>query len=63
MPFVSQAFLELDEAKRAEIYHEMGVLMRDDGGTVLPYFPNFVFGRRNWVGSSGSGLLHHPRIC
>jgi peptide/nickel transport system substrate-binding protein len=40
---------ELDDGKRAEIYHEMGMLMRDDGGTVLPYFPNFVSGRRKNV--------------
>ena len=40
---------ELNAAKRAEIYHEMGMLLRDDGGTVLPYFPNFVFGRRKNV--------------
>lgn len=44
-----QAKGELDEAKRAEMYHEMGMLLRDDGGTVLPYFPNFVFGRRSNV--------------
>ncbi|SLN64195.1 putative D,D-dipeptide-binding periplasmic protein DdpA precursor [Roseovarius albus] len=44
-----QAKGELDDAKRAEMYHEMGMLMRDDGGTVLPYFPNFVSGRRKNV--------------
>lgn len=41
-----QAKGELDDAKRAEMYHEMGMLSRDDGGTVIPYFPNFVYGRR-----------------
>ena len=40
---------ELDDAKRGELYHEMGLLLRDDGGTVLPYFPNFVSGRRKNV--------------
>ncbi len=37
---------ELDDTKRAEMYHEMGMISRDDGGTVIPYFPNFVYGRR-----------------
>lgn len=48
-----QAKGELNQAKRGEMYHEMGMLMRDDGGTVLPYFPNFVFGRRKNVRHSG----------
>lgn len=48
-----QAKGELDEARRSEMYHEMGMLMRDDGGTILPYFPNFVFGRRKNVKHSG----------
>ena len=25
------------------------MLLRDDGGTILPYFPNFVSGRRKNV--------------
>ncbi len=44
---------ELEEARRSEMYHEMGMLMRDDGGSVLPYFPNFVFGRRKNVRHTG----------
>ncbi len=44
-----QAKAELDDVKRAGMYHEMGMIMRDDGGSVLPYFPNFVFGRRKNV--------------
>jgi len=48
-----QAKAELDEVKRAGMYHEMGMLMRDEGGSVLPYFPNFVFGRRKNVRHSG----------
>ena len=44
-----QAKAELDDTKRAGMYHEMGMLMRDDGGTVIPYFPNFVYGRRSNV--------------
>ena len=44
-----QAKAELDDAKRAQMYHDMGMLARDDGGTVIPYFPNFVYGRRSNV--------------
>ncbi len=48
-----QAKAELDDTKRAGMYHEMGMLMRDDGGTVIPYFPNFVYGRRSNVNHIG----------
>ncbi len=44
-----QAKAELDQDKRAQMYREMCLLMRDDGGTLLPFFNNFVFGRRNNV--------------
>jgi peptide/nickel transport system substrate-binding protein len=40
-----QAKSELDESLRAEMYREMCVLMRDDGGTLLPFFNNFVYAR------------------
>ena len=42
-----QAKGELDDAKRGEMYAEMAMLARDDGGTIIPYFPNFVYGRRS----------------
>ena len=48
-----QAKAELDDAKRAEMYREMGMIARDDGGSVIPYFPNFVFGRRKNVKHTG----------
>ncbi len=48
-----QAKAELDDAKRAEMYREMGMILRDDGGAVIPYFPNFVFGRRKNVKHTG----------
>lgn len=34
---------ELDNAKRADMYREMAILAKDDGGTVIPFFPNFVY--------------------
>ena len=40
---------ELDEKKRAEMYHEMCMLARDDGGTIIPMFVNFVYARRKNV--------------
>jgi len=44
-----QAKAELDEAKRAEMYREMCQLARDDGGTIIPMFTNFVYARRDNV--------------
>ena len=44
-----QAKAELDETRRAEMYHEMCTLARDDGGTVIPMFVNFVYARRKNV--------------
>jgi peptide/nickel transport system substrate-binding protein len=44
-----QAKSELDNDKRAEMYREMGMLARDDGGTLIPFFPNFVYARRKNV--------------
>jgi len=48
-----QAKAELDDAKRAAMYHDMGMIARDDGGTVIPYYPNFVYGRRKNVRHTG----------
>ena len=33
---------ELDEAKRREMYGEMQLLVRDEGGAVIPLFSNYV---------------------
>ena len=38
-----EARSELDEAKRRDMYYEMQSIVRDDGGTVIPMFANFVF--------------------
>lgn len=37
---------ETDDALRQEMYFEMQELVRDDGGSVIPLFANFVFARR-----------------
>ena len=44
-----QAKSELDENLRAEMYHEMCLISRDDGGTIIPIFVNYVYGRRSNV--------------
>ncbi|MEM8743808.1 MAG: ABC transporter substrate-binding protein [Pseudomonadota bacterium] len=46
-----QAKAELDEALRAEMYREMATLARDDGGTLIPFFNNFVYANRANVGT------------
>lgn len=50
---LAQAKSELDDSVRAEMYREMAILARDDGGTVIPYFPNFLYGRRSNVKTIG----------
>lgn len=44
-----QAKAELDDAKRTEMYAEMQLLCRDDGGTIVPVFNNRVGARRDNV--------------
>jgi peptide/nickel transport system substrate-binding protein len=44
-----KAKTELDDAKRAVMYKEMCQLARDDGGTIIPMFTNFVYARRKNV--------------
>ncbi|RUW60408.1 ABC transporter substrate-binding protein [Mesorhizobium sp. M7A.F.Ca.US.008.03.1.1] len=33
---------ELDQAKRQAIYHDMAVMMRDEGGLIVPFFNQFI---------------------
>jgi len=58
---------ELDDAKRAGMYREMAMLARDDGGTVIPFFPNFVYARRGNLMHSGqlaaSWQMDGARAC
>jgi len=44
-----QAKSELDDNLRAEMYKEMSEIARDDGGTIIPIFVNFVCARRGNV--------------
>lgn len=45
-----QAKAELDDSLRAEMYREMATLARDDGGTIIPFFNNFVYAHRADIG-------------
>ena len=36
---------ELDDARRADMYREMQIILRDDGGNVVPMFANEVHAR------------------
>ena len=47
---------ELDDVKRAGMYAEMAEIARTEGGTVIPFFPNFVYARRK-------GLEHGPDLA
>jgi peptide/nickel transport system substrate-binding protein len=44
---------ELDDTRRAEIYREMAIIARDDGGTIIPFFRNFVYARNANVQNTG----------
>ena len=47
---------ELDQEKRTEMYREMQELARDDGGTIIPMFTNFVYARRK-------NVVHGPNLA
>ncbi|MBO9475881.1 ABC transporter substrate-binding protein, partial [Shimia sp. R10_1] len=46
-----QAKAELDDTRRGEMYRDMAMLARNDGGTVIPFFNNFVYANRSNVGT------------
>ncbi len=46
---VLSARAELDQAKRAELYREAALLVRDEGGLILPMFNDFLDARREEV--------------
>jgi len=51
-----EAKAQLNQEKRAEMYREMQLLCRDDGGTIVPFFRNRVFARR-------SNVMHEPEMA
>lgn len=52
---LQRARAELDEAKRAQMYREMQLMVRDEGGEIIPLFPNNVF--------AASTRLRHGKIA
>jgi peptide/nickel transport system substrate-binding protein len=44
-----EARAELNETKRAEMYFEMQQILRDEGGTIVPFFRNYVYAHRTNV--------------
>ncbi|MXY34685.1 MAG: ABC transporter substrate-binding protein, partial [Boseongicola sp. SB0664_bin_43] len=53
---LKEARVELDHAKRAEMYGEMQRLVRDDGGVIVPMYANYVWARSD-------KLAHGPDIA
>ncbi len=51
-----QARAELDENKRREMYVEMQSIVRDEGGTVIPAFANYVF-------ASAKNVMHRDSMA
>lgn len=45
---------ELDETKRAHMYREMQVLVRDEGGAVIPMYANYVWATADYVAHGDS---------
>jgi peptide/nickel transport system substrate-binding protein len=56
MLYAAQA--ELDQDKRKQIYHDMAVLIRDEGGLITPFFNQFIDAL---VTSKVSGWVANPQ--
>src|SRR3546814_2126182 len=44
---------ELDTAKRKQMYHDLQVMIWEDGGVVIPMFNNFIYASREDVAGMG----------
>jgi len=49
---VTEARSEIDTAKRTDMYREIQMILRDEGGTVIPLFANNVFAISDKIGTS-----------
>jgi peptide/nickel transport system substrate-binding protein len=47
---LAEARSELDDARRAEMYSEMQLIVRDEGGVVIPMFASYVMGLSDTIG-------------
>lgn len=50
-----EARAELDEARRRELYREMQLIVRDEGGVVVPLFNNYVMALSTRIGHEQVG--------
>lgn len=50
---LNEAKAEIDAKKRTEMYGEMQRLVSDEGGTIIPFFRNWLYARRSTVAHSG----------
>jgi peptide/nickel transport system substrate-binding protein len=48
-----EAKAELDNGKRGEMYAEMQRILHNDGGTIIPFFRNWLYARSSKVAHSG----------
>lgn len=57
---VIQARTELDEAKRAELYRQCAMIVRDEGGAIIPVFNDYVNAKtkkvQGWVDDIGNDM-------
>lgn len=40
---LEEARVELDDSRRRELYHELQLILRDEGGVVIPLFANYIY--------------------
>ena len=66
---IKEARAETDEAKRAELYHAAALIVRDEGGSIIPVFNNYlnaatkqVKGYVHDVGNDGSNGYVATRV-
>ena len=57
---MAEARAQLDDIKRAELYREMQQILRDEGGTIVPFFQNRVYARRSNLRHSGKLTANFP---
>ena len=57
---LNEARGEIDAKKRTEMYGEMQRLVSDEGGTIIPFFRNWLYARRATVAHSGQLSANWP---
>ncbi|RWI07211.1 MAG: ABC transporter substrate-binding protein [Mesorhizobium sp.] len=51
-----EARAELDQDKRTNLYREMAIILRDEGGVIVPFFNQFI----DATGPGVKGFVKHP---